>query len=43
MKKKQAILPYADFSLMYNFHPKKKNIQICKMEAFCLFGEEEHI
>ena len=21
----------------------KKNIEICRMQAFCLFGEEEHI
>lgn len=37
------MLPYADLRNLYNYQPKKKNIEIGILSPFCLFGEEEHL
>lgn len=43
MKKAEATLPYADLSLMFNYIPKKKTVQISRLHSFCIFGAEELI
>lgn len=43
MKKAEATLPYADLSLMFNYIPKKKTVQISRLHSFCIFGGEELI
>ena len=39
----EGVLPYADLRTLYNYQPKKKNIDLGILSPFCIFGEEEHL
>ena len=36
----EGILPYADLRTLYNYQPRKKNIDLGILSPFCLFGGE---
>lgn len=41
LKKDEDVLPFANFTTLYNYRPIKKNIEIGVISSFGLFGEEE--